>query len=272
MESRPQTQNKRKGQKRARQRHRSPNDTTINNELLRTPLHTPSTSVVDGTAENKEDMDYSVETASNVKPAYIDLSETAENEEETDDSPETKKRGDEFEISDEDIEEAGKVVISSFINISCAPLAILLRYNLLEPQAWEDGPVEISLSNNGKKTFSYYYVSLGRNLLKVGLVSGIRNTILSIKQCCERGNNILFTHNRHAIFGANPSGDDFATVVGSRYLVFSRSAESSVTAEINTRGDVDEYVLLESIEPDLKVPLLFQDHRTLPVMMRRRRV
>ena len=42
--------------------------------------------------------------------------------------------------------------------------------------------------------------------------------------------------------------------------------------EINTRGDVEDYVLLESIEPDLKVPLLFQDHRTLPVMMRRRRV
>ena len=52
----------------------------------------------------------------------------------------------------EEIHEAGRVLIDSFVKICCAPYSILLLYNLLEPKRWKDGAIEVSLPN-GKKYF-----------------------------------------------------------------------------------------------------------------------
>ena len=102
--------------------------------------------------------------------------------------------------------DACKVLIDSSVNICCAPHAILFHYNLLEPKKWEDGPIEVTLPNE-KKTLSCYYVELGRNLLRVALVSEIRNVILSIKQTNERGMEVRFT----SVFCV-PEGERFILV------------------------------------------------------------
>ena len=42
----------------------------------------------------------------------------------------------------EEIHEAGRVLIDSYVKICFAPYSILLLYNLLEPKRWEDGAIE----------------------------------------------------------------------------------------------------------------------------------
>jgi hypothetical protein len=134
------------------------------------------------------------------------------------------------------LNEVSKVLIDSSVKICCAPHAILFRYNLLEPKTWEDGPIEVTFSN-GKKTLSCYYVELGSNLLRVALVSDtyIRNVILSIKQTTERGMELRLTSNRRC--------------------VLLRAGSIVADAKIHSDHDID-YVLLDDIEPDLKVPFL----------------
>jgi hypothetical protein len=153
-----------------------------------------------------------------------------------------------FEMKD--LDDCCKVLIDSSVKICCAPHAILFRYNLLEPKTWEDGPIEVTFANE-KKSLSCFYVELGRNLLRVALVSEIRNTILSIKQTTERGMEVRLTNNRRCLL--------------------LRAGSIVADAKICSTDDLD-YVHLKDIEPDLDIPLLYEDHRTPEINLGRERV
>lgn len=150
----------------------------------------------------------------------------------------------------EDIEATGRIVIDSRVNISCASYAILLKYNLLEPKPWEDGPIEVNFGN-GQKTMSYFYVELGRILLTVALVSGINNTLFSTKQANDRGKHVFLTCDRRCYlmdYGSNlrNSEDIFMRVKGSK----SHVPVMEVCAKIRSKDGLD-YVRLEDLDKEI---------------------
>ena len=170
-------------------------------------------------------------------------------------------------FSDDEIENSGKVVIDLNVNVHCAPLAILLKFNLLEPKRWEEISKMVVFGDGRQQVESFFYVELGHVLMRVALVSGIKTTFFSVKQANEQGIDITVTSDRRLILS------------GLKTLGMESRVDEMTQIFLRTPGgdfvqrDNNNCVELWEVEPTLASDgLLFHDSRTKEIVRQRERV
>lgn len=170
-------------------------------------------------------------------------------------------------FSDDEIENSGKVVIDLNVNVHCAPLAILFKFNLLEPKRWEEMSKMVVFGDGRQQVESFFYVELGHVLMRVALVSGIKTTFFSVKQANEQGIDIIVTSDRRLILrGLKTLGMESG--VDEMTQIFLRTPGGDFV-----QRDNNNCVELWEVEPTLASDgLLFHDSRTKEIVRQRERV
>ena len=106
---------------------------------------------------------------------------------------------------------AGKLILNSHVEVSCAPYLILYFFNTLTPKRWEEERVVVFA--NGEKHVSTCFVEMGHYLGRVALLSSVQTCLFSMKEAACRGIDVCITSSGRCIFQDKALENCFSTNV-----------------------------------------------------------